>query len=75
MWDEAMRYWDALRSDETAEFDRERRLDASALPPLVTWGTNPEQVTSITGRVPQPEEIADESKRAAARRSLAYMWL
>jgi len=70
-----MRYWDTLRSDESAEYDREIRLDASALPPLVTWGTNPEQVTSITGTVPRPEEIADDSKRDAAMRSLAYMGL
>jgi 3-isopropylmalate/(R)-2-methylmalate dehydratase large subunit len=75
MWDDAMRYWDTLRSDETAEFDREIRLDAGALPPLVTWGTNPEQVISITGCVPRPEEIADERKRAAAQRALAYVGL
>ena len=50
-------------------------LDASALPPLVTWGTSPEQVTSITGSIPRPDEIANEQKRAAARRSLAYMGL
>jgi 3-isopropylmalate/(R)-2-methylmalate dehydratase large subunit len=75
LWDDAMRYWDTLRSDESAEYDREIRLDASALPPLVTWGTNPEQVTSITGTVPRPEEIADDSKRDAAMRSLAYMGL
>jgi 3-isopropylmalate/(R)-2-methylmalate dehydratase large subunit len=75
MWDDAMRYWDTLRSDETAEFDREIRLDAGALPPLVTWGTNPEQVISITGCVPRPEEITDERKRAAAQRALAYVGL
>ena len=75
MWDEAMRYWETLRSDEAAQFDREVRLNASELPPLVTWGTSPEQVTSITGRVPKPAEIANESKRHAAERSLAYMGL
>ena len=75
MWDEAMRYWETLHSDAAAEFDREVRLDVSALPPLVTWGTNPEQVISITGRIPRPAEIANESKRAAAARSLAYMGL
>ena len=75
LWDAAMRYWETLRSDETAEYDRELRLDAGALPPLVTWGTNPEQVISITGSVPRPEEIADENKREAARRALAYMGL
>jgi 3-isopropylmalate/(R)-2-methylmalate dehydratase large subunit len=74
-WDEAMRYWETLRSGEAAEFDREVRLDASDLPPLVTWGTSPEQLTSVTGRVPAPAEIADEWKRRAAERSLAYMGL
>jgi len=75
MWDEAMRYWETLRSDVSAEFDREIRLDVSALPPLVTWGTNPEQVISIAGRVPNPADIANDGKRAAAERSLAYMGL
>jgi 3-isopropylmalate/(R)-2-methylmalate dehydratase large subunit len=75
MWDEAKRYWETLRSDEAAQFDREVRLDVSALPPLVTWGTSPEQVTSIAGHVPKPAEIGNESKRHAAERSLAYMGL
>src|ERR1044071_3775377 len=74
-WDEAMRYWETLRSDDGAHFDREIRLDAAKLPPLVTWGTSPEQVTSITSRVPVPAEIADENKRRAAEASLAYMGL
>jgi 3-isopropylmalate/(R)-2-methylmalate dehydratase large subunit len=74
-WDEAMRYWETLRSDHSAPFDRELRLDVGELPPLVTWGTNPEQVTSISGRVPKPAEIADESRRRAAERALAYMGL
>ena len=74
-WDDAMRYWETLRSDDGAHFDREIRLDAAKLPPLVTWGTSPEQVVSITGRVPVPSEIADEKKRVAAERSLGYMGL
>ena len=74
-WDEAMRYWHTLRSDDGAHFDREIRLDAAKLPPLVTWGTSPEQVVSVTGRVPRLEEIADAHKREAAERSLAYMGL
>jgi len=74
-WDEAVRYWETLPSDEGAHFDREIRLDAGKLPPLVTWGTNPEQVTSVTGRVPRPQDIADENKRRAAEASLAYMGL
>ncbi|MBX6426775.1 MAG: 3-isopropylmalate dehydratase large subunit [Variibacter sp.] len=74
-WDEAMRYWETLHSDEGAYFDREVKLDAARLPPLVTWGTSPEQVASVTGRVPVPDEIADENKRAAAIRALEYMGL
>ncbi len=74
-WDDAMRYWETLRSDDGAHFDREIRLDAAKLPPLVTWGTSPEQVISITGRVPIPSEIADENKRRAAVTSLDYMGL
>ena len=74
-WDEAVRYWETLRSDDGAHFDREIRLDAARLPPLVTWGTSPEQVVAITGRVPMPDEIADEKKRARRERALAYMGL
>ena len=72
-WDEAMRYWETLHSDDGAHFDREIKLDAAKLPPLVTWGTSPEQVIAITGRVPIPSEIQDEKKRIAAERSLGYM--
>ena len=75
LWDAAMRYWETLRSDDGAHFDREIRLDAAKLPPLVTWGTSPEQVISVTGRVPEPSEIADENKRRAAVTSLDYMGL
>jgi 3-isopropylmalate/(R)-2-methylmalate dehydratase large subunit len=75
LWDEAKRYWETLRSDEGAQFDREIRLDAAKLPPLVTWGTSPEQVVSVTGRVPRPQDIADENKRRAAASSLDYMGL
>src|SRR6185312_2368504 len=75
VWDAARRYWETLRTDDSAAFDREVRLDAAQLPPLVTWGTSPEQVVSITGRVPLPAEIADEGKRRSAERSLAYMGL
>ena len=65
-WDDAMRYWETLRSDDGAHFDREIRLDAAKLPPLVTWGTSPEQVISITGRVPMPER--DRRREQAPRR-------
>ncbi len=74
-WDAAMRHWESLRSDDGAAFDREVRLDASSLPPLVTWGTSPENVTTIDGKVPDPAEIADPDRRRAVERSLAYMGL
>jgi 3-isopropylmalate/(R)-2-methylmalate dehydratase large subunit len=74
-WDQAMGYWETLRSDDGARFDVEVKLDGAKLPPIVSWGTSPEQVTSITGRVPVPSEIANENKRVAAERSLEYMGL
>ncbi|KAB2871359.1 MAG: 3-isopropylmalate dehydratase large subunit, partial [Bauldia sp.] len=74
-WDMALDYWRTLYSDEGAVFDREVRLDASSLPPLVTWGTSPENVTTIDGRVPDPAEIADPDRRRAIERALAYMGL
>ena len=74
-WDQAMRHWETLRSDDGADFDREVRLDASKLPPLVTWGTSPENVTTIDGKVPDPAEVADPDRRRAMERSLAYMGL
>jgi 3-isopropylmalate/(R)-2-methylmalate dehydratase large subunit len=74
-WDAARRYWDTLRSDEGAHFDSIIRLDAAKLPPLVTWGTSPEDVVSITGVVPNPDDIADEHKRESKRRALDYIGL
>jgi 3-isopropylmalate/(R)-2-methylmalate dehydratase large subunit len=74
-WDAAMRYWETLRSDDDARFDREIRLDAAKLPPLVTWGTSPEDVVSVTGVVPDPDRIEDESKRLSKKRALEYMAL
>jgi 3-isopropylmalate/(R)-2-methylmalate dehydratase large subunit len=74
-YESALRHWQTLYSDKDAAFDREIILHAETLPPLVTWGTSPEQVVSVTGSVPRPEEIADEIKRKAAIRSLDYMGL
>ncbi|HYJ43953.1 MAG TPA: 3-isopropylmalate dehydratase large subunit, partial [Xanthobacteraceae bacterium] len=75
LWDDAIRYWDSLPTEDGAHFDREIKLDAAKLPPIVSWGTSPEQVISITSRVPVAADIADENKRSAAERSLAYMGL
>ncbi len=74
-WETALNYWETLRSDEGAGFDREIRLDAASLPPIVTWGTSPEDVVSIEGAVPDPEKVADEGKRASMQRALSYMGL
>jgi len=74
-WDAAMRYWETLSSDDGAHFDREVKLDAARLPPIVTWGTSPEDVVSIEGVVPDPGRVEDEGKRASMERALAYMGL
>jgi 3-isopropylmalate/(R)-2-methylmalate dehydratase large subunit len=74
-WDAAVRYWDSLRTDEGAFFDSEIKLDAANLPPIVTWGTSPEDVISVAGVVPNPDEIQDENKRRSKWRALEYMGL
>jgi 3-isopropylmalate/(R)-2-methylmalate dehydratase large subunit len=74
-WEQAMKYWETLRSDEGAQFDREVKLDAARLPPIVTWGTSPEEVATIEGAVPDPAKVADENKRAKMVRALDYMGL
>ncbi|WP_143294312.1 3-isopropylmalate dehydratase large subunit, partial [Burkholderia pseudomallei] len=74
-WDQAVEYWKTFRSDEGAQFDRVVELDAAQIVPQVTWGTSPEMVTSIDGRVPDPEREKDPVKRDAMERALAYMAL
>ena len=74
-WEMALRYWETLYSEDGAVFDREVKLDASNLPPLVTWGTSPENVTTVEGKVPDPASIADPDRRKAVERALAYMGL
>ena len=75
MWERAVAYWKTLKSDEDAVFDKEVELDAANLPPLVTWGTSPEDVVSVNGRVPDPAEVEDETRRAMIERKLDYMGL
>ncbi|MGZ4613483.1 MAG: aconitase family protein, partial [Kineosporiaceae bacterium] len=72
-WDSAVEYWRSLRTDDDAVFDTEVVLDASAIEPFVTWGTNPGQGLPLSARVPHPAEFADDSGRTAAERALAYM--
>ena len=74
-WDQAVAFWKTLKSDEGAHFDHEIRIDASSLPPIVTWGTSPEDVTTIDGKVPHIEDGATEQKRASIKRALEYMGL
>jgi 3-isopropylmalate/(R)-2-methylmalate dehydratase large subunit len=74
-WDHAVAYWRTLQSDPDAKFDAVVKLDASEVMPQVTWGTSPEMVTSIDGRVPDPEKEKDANKRGAIERALTYMGL
>jgi 3-isopropylmalate/(R)-2-methylmalate dehydratase large subunit len=73
--EKAIAWWRQLPSDPDAHFDREVVIDGSAIAPLVTWGTSPEDVVPVTGVVPAPESFADASKRTAAEKALAYMGL
>ncbi len=75
LWEQALDDWRSLTTDDGAEFEREVILDGSAIRPHVSWGTNPGQVVSIDGRVPDPSSIADPGQRDAAQRALHYMGL
>ena len=74
-WDAAVAAWSELRSDDDAVFDDEVVLDAAALTPFVTWGTNPGQGAPLGSSVPDPELMPDENDKANARRALEYMGL
>lgn len=74
-WEEALDYWRGLPTDAGATFDKEVAIDAGALAPHVSWGTNPAQVAPIDGRVPDPDSFAEPSEREAAARALTYMGL
>ena len=74
-WDQAVAYWKTLQSDPDATFDAVVELDAAQIPPQVTWGTSPEMVTAINGRVPDPDKEKDANKRGAIERALNYMGL
>jgi 3-isopropylmalate/(R)-2-methylmalate dehydratase large subunit len=74
-WEQAVSYWRTLQSDAGASFDAVVELDAAQIPPQVTWGTSPEMVVDINGRVPDPDKEKDASKRGAIERALVYMGL
>ncbi len=75
LWEQAVASWRSLHSDADAVFDREICLDAGRIAPQVTWGTSPEMVTDIEGRVPRPAEEADPVRRRDLERALEYMGL
>ena len=74
-WDQAVAYWKTLHSDADAKFDATVELNAADILPQVTWGTSPEMVLSIEGRVPDPDKEKDVNKRTAIERALTYMGL
>jgi 3-isopropylmalate/(R)-2-methylmalate dehydratase large subunit len=71
--DKAIAHWRQLRTDDGAQFDTETTIDASAISPQVTWGTNPGMVRAVTDSVPAPEEFDSAADREATERALAYM--
>jgi len=74
-WDKAVAFWSQLHSDDDAVFDREVVIDAADIAPQVTWGTSPEMVCGIDGRVPDPEQESDPIRAGGIRNALAYMGL
>ncbi len=74
-WDHAVTHWRTLQSDPGAHFDALVELDAAQIQPQVTWGTSPEMVVAVDGRVPDPDKEKDASKRGAIERALVYMGL
>ncbi len=72
-WEIALGHWKTFVSDPDAQFNVDVELDAGEIPPLLTWGTSPEDVVPITGVVPDPSTAADDNKRKAMERSLEYM--
>lgn len=74
-WDQAVAYWKTLHSDADAHFDTVVELDAAQIKPQVTWGTSPEMVVPVDGRVPDPDKEKDANKRGAIERALTYMGL
>ena len=74
-WDKAVEYWKTLKTDSDAKFDKEINLTAEDIVPMVTWGTSPQDVVSIDGKVPNPENESDADRKNSIERSLKYMGL
>jgi 3-isopropylmalate/(R)-2-methylmalate dehydratase large subunit len=75
MWDAAETYWRSLKSDDGASFDAMVTLNGDEVVPQVTWGTSPEMVCGIDGRVPDPDKEKDSVRREGVERALQYMGL
>jgi len=73
MFEQASEYWKALKTDEGAKFEVDVQIDAADIAPSLTWGTSPQDVSAITGFVPDPADMSDPQRRAAVERSLKYM--
>jgi 3-isopropylmalate/(R)-2-methylmalate dehydratase large subunit len=74
-WDQAMEYWKNLSTDSNAKFDKEINLTAEEISPMVTWGTSPQDVVTIDGKIPNPNNEKDTDKKNSMERSLKYMGL
>ena len=74
-WDKALEFWKTLPSDENAKYDKEIHIKAEEISPQITWGTSPQDVVPINGKVPNPENIEDLNRKKAVERSLEYMGL
>ncbi len=74
-WEKALEYWSNLKSDEGANFDKEINLDGKDIKPMVTWGTSPQDVVTIDGKIPNPKNETDPDKKNSIERSLKYMGL
>ena len=74
-WNKAIKFWKSLYSDKDCKFDKEINIEGKEIEPLVTWGTSPQDVSPITGMVPDPNKETDEDRKMAMKRSLEYMGL
>ena len=74
-WNKALEFWKSLPSDEMAKYDKEINIKAEEIAPQITWGTSPQDVAPINGKVPNPANIQDHNRKRAVERSLEYMGL
>ncbi len=75
LWDKALAYWRTLPTDEGAAFDREETIDATKIRPMITWGTSPQDVIGVDGRIPDPEAATSAEQKAYIERALLYTGL